>query len=298
MSKTLLPLVAMSGLILAACNDRVHQIDREPLTAQVSVHVSNFSVTMEDFPSTRAMQDVSEYTSAKQIILAFHAPDGTLVNQMVQTRSDQSTYTTFGDFSCTLPLGTYTVTAIALGMGFTTNDIFTLTSPTQAGFETDRARETFAASGEIVLDDAHGYELQLELDRIVAMLTVISTDGRPADITQIRTTYSAGSKSFNPSTGLATDSNGFSLINNPSTAVGDTIMISSFTFLTSQEQPMDITLETIDTEGNTVSTYTIPDVPLQQNHKTILRGPLFSAPVSTPSFQLDAEWLNTIRVNF
>ena len=70
MSKTLLPLVAMSGLILAACNDRVHQIDREPLTAQVSVHVSNFSVNTEDFPSTRAMQDVSDYANVKAITLA------------------------------------------------------------------------------------------------------------------------------------------------------------------------------------------------------------------------------------
>ena len=295
MSKTLLPLVAMSGLILAACNDRVHQIDREPLTAQVSVHVSNFSVNTEDFPSTRAMQDVSDYANVKAITLALYDAIGNQAFKSTQIKADLPQGTTFGDFSCTLPLGTYSV--VALGYYYLDGDNFSLTSPTQASYS-DRPRETFAACGNIVVNDAHGYELELELDRIVAMLTVISTDGRPADITQIRTTYSAGSKSFNPSTGLATDSNGFSLINNPSTVVGDTIMISSFTFLTSQEQPMDITLETIDTEGNTVSTYTIPDVPLQQNHKTILRGPLFSAPVSTPSFQLDAEWLNTIRVNF
>ena len=298
MSKTLLPLVAMSGLILAACNDRVHQIDREPLTAQVSVHVSNFSVTMEDFPSTRAMQDVSEYTSAKQIILAFHAPDGTLVNQMVQTRSDQSTYTTFGDFSCTLPLGTYTVTAIALGMGFTTNDIFTLTSPTQAGFETDRARDTFLASGTISLSSADGYELELELDRITSQLGIVSTDGRPSNIVKIRTTYAAGSKSFNPTTGLAYDNNGFSLTNTPTSATDSPINVLSFLFLNTDEQNINITIETLDSQDNVVSTHVVENVPFKRNRKTILKGPLFSGPVSTSSFQLETAWLDEVTVNF
>ena len=295
MSKTLLPLVAMSGLILAACNDRVHQIDREPLTAQVSVHVSNFSVNTEDFPSTRAMQDVSDYANVKAITLALYDAIGNQAFKSTQIKADLPQGTTFGDFSCTLPLGTYSV--VALGYYYLDGDNFSLTSPTQASYS-DRPRETFAACGNIVIDDAHGYELELELDRIVAQLTVNSTDGRPADITQIRTTYSAGSKSFNPSTGLATDNNGFSLINNPSTAAGATIKVTSFTFLTSDEQTMNITLETIDSDGNVVSSRTIQDVPFKRNRKTILTGPLYSAPVSTSSFQLETAWLDDVTVQF
>ena len=76
MSKSLLPFVAVSGLMLTACNARVHQIDLEPQTAQVTVHLSNFSISQDDYPSTRATQDVSDYAGVKSLVLAFFKPDG------------------------------------------------------------------------------------------------------------------------------------------------------------------------------------------------------------------------------
>ena len=50
-------------------------------------------------------------------------------------------------------------------------------------------------------------------------LSNISTDERTASVTKIRTTYGAGGKSFNPTTGLATVNSGFAVTNTPSSAV-------------------------------------------------------------------------------
>ena len=294
MSKSLLPFVALSGLILTACNARVHQIDLEPQTAQVTVHLSNFSISQDDYPSTRAMQDVSDYTGVKSLVLAFFKPDGTQVQKLTQLRSDSTTYTTFGDFSCTLPLGTYTV--IALGCGYKDGDVLSLTSPTQAAYESDFGRETFSASGTIELTQS--FELELELDRISSNLRIISTDGRPQNITKIRTIYSARSKSFNPTTGLATDNNGFSITITPTTAVDATINVLSYPFLIQDEQTMTITLQTLDAQGTVISTHTIPDVPFKRNRRTILTGPLFSSQVNTSTFQLETAWLPDATLTF
>lgn len=295
MFRKFLPIVAVS-FVLSACNARVHQIDLEPQTAQVTVHLSNFSISQDDYPSTRATQDVSDYTGVKSLVLAFFKPDGTQVQKLTQLRSDPSTYTTFGLFSCTLPLGTYTV--VALGSGYMDGDVLTLTSPTQAAYETDFSRETFSAVGPIELSSAEAYDLQLELDRISAKLNIKSTDNRPQGIRQIRTIYTAGSKSFNPTTGLATDNLGFTITNNPSSADDQPISVISYPFLTSDEQTMDITIQTLDAQGQVVSSFLVKDVPFSRNRITTLSGSLFSTPVSTSSFQLETAWLEPVTVNF
>lgn len=295
MFRKILPIVAVS-FVLSACNARVHQIDLEPQTAQVTVHLSNFSISQDDYPTTRATQDVSDYTGVKCLVLAFFKPDGTQVQKLTQLRSDPSTYTTFGLFSCTLPLGTYTV--VALGSGYMDGDVLTLTSPTQAAYESDFSRETFSAVGPIELTSSQPFDLQLELDRISSNLRIISTDGRPQNITKIRTIYSAGSKSFNPTTGLATNNNGFTITNTPSTAVDAPINVLSHPFLFQDEQTMTITLQTLDAQGTVISTQTIQDVPFKRNRRTILTGPLFSSQVNTSTFQLETAWLPDATLTF
>ena len=292
MIKKILPLSAVVGLSLTACNERIHSVDQEPKTAQVSVHLSGFRIAMEDQPSTRAMQDVKTYEGVGAITLAFYSGT-TEVYKETQIRGEA---TSFGDFSCTLPLGTYTV--VALGYQYNANDVFTLTSPTQAAFTSERPRETFAATDDITLDNTDGYELQLELDRISARLNIISTDGRSANATKIRTTFSAGGKSFNPTTGLALSNSGFSQVNNPSKGAGIAINVTCFTFLSTDEQTMDITLETLDNDDNVISTRTIEDVPFKRNRSTILTGPLYTSQLETSSFQLETAWLPEETVTF
>lgn len=152
--------------------------------------------------------------------------------------------------------------------------------------------------GPIELTSSQPFDLQLELDRISSNLRIISTDGRPQNITKIRTIYSAGSKSFNPTTGLATNNNGFSITNTPSTAVDAPINVLSHPFLIQDEQAITITLQTLDAQGAVVSTHTIQDVPFKRNRRTILTGPLFSSQVTTSTFQLETAWLPDATLTF
>lgn len=288
-------MITATALIMTACNYRVHQIDPEPQSAQVSVHLSGFDIAMENFPSTRALQGVNAYTGVGAITLAFYSGT-TEVFKTTQIKSDNTTYTTFGDFSCTLNLGNYTV--VALAYAFYDGDQFELTSSTQAAFTSERPRETFSAVGSMALTTADPYDLQLELDRISSSLQVISTDGRPDNVKKIRTTFHAGSKSFNPTTGLALDDNGFTQTNSPSSAAGATIKATLYPFISADDQTMDITVETLDNDNNVILTKLIEDVPFKINRTTILTGPLFSATASTSSFQLETAWIDPVTVTF
>lgn len=111
-------------------------------------------------------------------------------------------------------------------------------------------------------------------------------------------TFSADGKAFNPTTGLATLNTGSvsvvgisALAGNPSTSIG-------YVFLTSDEQTMNVTIETLDADGNTISTKTVTNVPFKRNRRTKLSGPLYSANASASSFQLNTEWIAGVEVAF
>lgn len=263
--------------------------------APVTVRVSDFSITTEEMPSgggtTRAAADPATYFSTGSITLAFYNADGTEVYKTTQIEGD-GTYTTFGEFTANLQVGTYTM--VAVGYPYTVGDAFTLTSPTAAAFTSERPRETFCATQSVTVTSASPLDLSITLNRISSWLCIQSTDNRPAGIASIRTTYAKGGKSFNPSTGLATTDAGFVQTNTPSAAVGSTIKVSSYPFLTSAddaEEEIDITIEVLDDNNTVLFTHTVEDVPFKRNRKTTLQGALFTAGASVAAFQLETAWL-------
>ena len=261
----------------------------------VSVHVSEFSFSMEDLPGTRSAVSPASYNDIGAITLAFY--DGeTEVYTETQLKSDASTYTTFGDFSCELDVGSYTM--VVVGRDVLDGDVFTLASATQAGYTSGRVRETFAATQNVTVTGTSVVNLAVTLDRVVTKLGIYSTDLRPAGVSAIRTTYSAGSKSFNPTTGLANGNSGFSTTNSPSAAVGAVIRSGNYAFLATDEQTMDITLEVLDEDDQVVISKTIPNVPFKRNRMTALRGPVFTPSATTASFTLETDWLGDHYVDF
>ncbi len=284
---------------LSSCSDaeEVMNPEKQVVYAPVSVQVSGFSVSMEDFPGTRAAVDPSSYTSVKRITLAFYDSNGTEIQKSTQIKSNASTYTTFGQFSCSLPVGNYTLVAVAYD--FFDNDEFTLTSPTVAAFSSERVRETFCATQSVAIIDAAPQNLSITLNRINTKLTINSTDARPVGAINVRTTYSAASKGFNPTTGLATDANGFSVVNGLNQNVGALAVLANCAFIATDQQTMDITLEVLDGSNNVLCTKVVPNVPLRRNRVTVLEGQLFtpSSP-STASFTIETQWLDDYTVTF
>ena len=291
--------MAAIALLAASCSNDIQETELQAPVAQVRVSVSDFTVTHEDFPDTRAAQDAKDYNNVKALTLAFYDTEGTEVYKAEQVRSDNTTYTTFGEFECELPVGTYTLVAVGRGMGANNDDVFVLASPTEAEYTSALARETLAKTQNVVIKGAAPVDLSVTLDRICAKLNIVSTDGRPADVAKIRTTYAAGGKGFNPTTGLATLNTGFSVVNTINkTAVGETINVVSYLFLTPDEEEMDVTIEALDANNNVLITKVINNLSFRRNRMTKLSGSLFSVGTSSFSIQLNADWLGDYDVTF
>ena len=278
------------ALLFAACsNEETLEINSNELVP-VTVRVDGFAVSQDDFPSTRATA-VNDYAGVKSLTLAFYASDGTQAYKHTQFKTDASTFTTFGEFSTSLTAGNYTLVVLGYGQG-ATNEEITITSPTSAGF-TGIVRETFAYTEPVVVNTSTPLDISATLDRIVSKVSVKSTDGRSADVKTIRVSMSGGSKSFNPSTGLATDNNGFANSVVTSTAVGNTTNIGSALFLITDEQNVDVTIETLDNDDNVLFSKTVSNVPLKRNRVTTLTGAMYSVTgtANAASFQLNTDWI-------
>jgi len=290
-------ILAGLGLLFAACsnNDSDINVSNSNELVPVKVHVSGFSVSQEDFPTTRAAQDVADYNGVKAVTLAFYS-GSTEVLKTTQLRENASTYTTFGEFDCSLPMGSYTMVVIARGQG--DGDVFTLTSPTEAAYTSDHSRETFACTQTVNITSTDAVDISATLNRIVAKLHVFSTDGRTANATNVRMTFAAGGKAFNPTTGLATSNTGFANTVPISAAVGSTSNSVSYLFLTTDDQNVDVTIETLDGEGNTLFTKTIENVPFKRNRVTKLTGAMYTNESIDGGFQLNFDWLSDYNADF
>ena len=208
-----------------------------------------------------------------------------------QLKNDNTTYTTFGEFECSLPMGSYTMVVLA----YYNSDAspLELTSPTVAAFTGTRAYETFATTQAVNISNTNTVDISAILSRIVTMLKVVSTDGKTADVTNVRMTFSAGGKDFNPTTGLAITTTGLTNTVGNSASVGSTSTSSTMLFLNTDEQDIDVTIETLDANGNTLFSRTIEDVPFKRNRKTILTGAMYTNTGIAGSFLVDTDWLTS-----
>ena len=291
--------------IVACTNDSestVVENQTEQGYAPVTVRVSDFSIATEEISSggslTRGTETLDSYFAGGAITLAFYNAVGTEVYKTTQVKGDGS-YTTFGEFTANLQVGTYTMVAVA--RAHYDGDAFTLTSPTEAAYTSMRPRETFSKVQTVTVTSASPLDLSVTLNRINSWLKIISIDGRPASIKKIRTTFEKGGKSFNPTTGWATTDTGFSQINNPSTATGATIDINVVPFVAcadDAEEKMTITIEALDNDDNVLGTKVVNNVPFKRNRQTILRGNVFTAEPTTSSFKIETAWLSDYTMDF
>ena len=292
--------LAVFALLAAASCTKVTDevVSNQNETAPVTVRVSGFSIAQDEIPTTRGTEALDSYLGGGAITLAFYDAAGTEVYKTTQVKGD-GTYTTFGEFTANLPVGNYTMVAVA--RAYYDGDAFTLTSPTEAAYTSERPRETLCKVQSITVTNTSPLDFDVTLDRITAMLTIQSTDARPAGISKIRTTYSKGGKSFNPTTGLATSNTGFWQTNSPAAAVGSTIKVNSCPLLASaddEEERIDITIEVLDPDENVLFTKVVKDVPFKRNNITIVSGKLFTTGPSSFGIKLNTEWGPGYEVNF
>ena len=288
-------------LLAASCSnesvDIVEKAQVEAVAAPVRVYVNDFSITQGEFPDasgeaqgvTRATA-VGSYNGVQVLTLAFYKSDGSEQFKATHTKGGMPEGKTFGEFSTTLPLGSYTM--VVLGYVLYDDDELTLTSPTQAEYTGGCVRETFAATQTVNITNTSAVELTATLNRIIACLQVISIDGKTANVNKVRMTFAAGGMRFSPTTGLATVNTGSASTVGVSAAEGATSTSTGYVFLTTDEQTMDVTIETLDAGGNTIYTKTVENVPLKRNRKTKLTGAIYGASAAAGSFQVNTSWLD------
>ena len=279
-------------LLAASCSNdgsldsSVNHSDEQGL-APVTVRVNEFSVEQGAFPTTRATA-VASYSGVKFLTLAFYASNGTEVFKVTHEKDNMAEGQTFGEFSTTLPMGSYTMVVVGNG----SNNAITLNSATSATYGENKPWDTFAATQTVSVTDNTAKELTATLDRVVSAVAVQSTDNRTADVANLRVTTSAGGNGFNPTTGLATSNTGVTAVITPSSAVGSTTYVGAYLFLATDEQTVDVTVETLDADNNVLFSKTVENVPLKRNRITRLTGALYGAGATAGSFQVNTDWLS------
>lgn len=283
---------AVFALLAASCsneNDVTVCNAEDGLRVPVTVRVSDFAVSVDPFEDgggalTRAAEDVADYANVGAVTLAFYE-GSTEVYKTTQLRSETSS---FGVFDLWLPLGNYTM--VVLGYGFFSGDVLSLTSPTSAVYTSDKVRETFVATQTVNITTTDPVDISATLNRIVSKVVVESTDNRTSGAAYIRTSFSAGGKGFNPSTGLATSNTGFSNQVQGSGSAGNKVTATNFLFLATDAQTMDVTIEVLDASENVLAQRVVKDVPMKRNRATKLKGSIFDVTSLAGAFQVETSW--------
>lgn len=287
---------AMALLLTTGCSqESANEVNNNDTLVPVTVHVDGFSVSQEDFAPTRTPSSLENYSNVNAVMLAFYE-GSTEVYKTVQLKTDATTYTTFGSFSLSLPMGNYTMVAIAYNNHETGS--FGLTSPTAAAYAGEHAFDTFVKTQTVNITNTTPVDISATLNRINSLLKVVSTDGKTADVTNVRMTLSAGGRSFNPTTGLATVNTGFANTVSTSTNTGTTTSSLTYFFLADDEQTLNVTIETLNAGGDVLRTTTVNDVPFKRNRRTILTGPMYNDVNLAGSFLVETDWLDDLTIPF
>ena len=73
---------------------------------------------------------------------------------------------------------------------------------------------------------------------------------------------------------------------------------STVFFLNTDEQDIDVTIETLDADGNTLFSKTIEDVPFKRNRVTKLTGAMYTNSGVDGAFQIETAWLDDYNAEF
>ena len=286
---TVLTLVA-AVLLTSACSK-----EHSNVLVPVNVNVDDFAISQGEFSSKDA-STVATDTNVKAITLAFFDENGDQIYSTTQLCAGTTTYETFGSFSLMLPIGNYTMEVL----GYANELPATCNSMTEWVFTPDKVRETFVGSQTVTISNtANSVDISAPLGRVVPRLEVFTTDPVPEAVKSVRITYAAGGSGINPITGLSSTNTGCTyLIENPTTTSDGISKFRSHLFLATDQQTMNVTLDALDSEGNSVSHTVVSNVPFQRNKVTQLHGALYSAGVSG-SFTVNTSWIgDTNIVNF
>ena len=268
-------------MVLASCEKAIdpleiqqHQTNNSSESEQ-TVNGKKFTFTVKGDFSTAWKPVTRGYLSAdgKDMtdLWVLDYKDGQLVQQIHQS---DNTAEDFGKPSMTLAYGCHHVYFVA-----SRGTLPVLN--TEAGTLTwSSVRDTFWKDYEVTVVSTSNGNRAVTLDRVVTKINLAFTDAISADAATINFTpetwyYGLNYKTGEPTAATVSQTN---VMNVPSGYAGRTdVSISYFGISPSTEWVTDVTVNSMDADGNIIGQGVMEDVPLKRNRVTEYSGPLFTA---------------------
>ena len=295
MKKILVSLSAVFALLIVftifSCERTITPDDNTAGDADGNLRVSVFEIEKTPFASlTRASEPASAVVT--RLNFAIYDQAGTRLKLV----SQQSGAADFGQASFQLPEGTYQLVVVGHSSGGNPS----MTTPYKIQFTNSQGfTDTFLYYGEVTIGE-EGVDLQVSLDRIVALCRFVITDDFPADVRKMRFYYTGGSGAFDASTGLG-------CVNSKQDVKFDVVAgqneFDLYTFLHDIDGTIHLTVTALDASDNELYNRSL-DVPMEQNHITWLSGAFFGGSGSSSStatitnVTVNTDWAGETHLTF
>lgn len=254
-----------------------------------NLRVSVFQIEKTPFASlTRSTEAASDVCT--RLNFAVYDIDDSRVKQVNQ----QSGAADFGSAVFQLEEGTYQLVVV----GHSANGNPTMTNPAKIQFTNSTGyTDTFLCYGEVTIGE-EAVDLQVSLDRIVALCRFVVTDDIPADVRKMQFYYTGGSGAFNAATGLG------SVASKQTVTVdvtGGQKQFDLYTFLHELSDTIVLKVTALDASGNVLYEREF-DVPMEQNHITWLSGEFFngsgSSSTTITGVTVNTDWAGETHLTF
>ena len=250
-------------------------------TCNVVIRTSIYEQSAFESLHSRAAQEISELCT--RIGFAVFK-DGEKVKTINQTKSTAG----FGSAEFSLSEGQYELVIIAHNC----DGNATITSAEKITFPNNIVSDTFYYYGTFSVGDDKT-ELNLMLERAVAMVRVNITTEMPADVSQMKFYYTGGSSTFSAREGYGcVNSKQTVKMNVTADMHGKPTTWELYTLPHAESGVLKLTISALDAAGNTLYEKELEDVPVTVNAITTYTGDLFDLDpqdVDTKAFHLMAD---------
>ena len=284
-------------ILLVSCEKFV--LDEQSTTtndenANVKIHVltSDLQISNQnDKVGSRSGEQHSLSEICSRITFAIFE-NGEKLENITQTTDDKD----FGNVGFSLDEGEYQLVVIAHnGKGNCS-----MTTPEKVKFSNNKLTDTFYYYGTFEVTE-EGTNLEIPLERAVAMFNLHINDEIPPEAKTIKFYYTGGSSTLDATTG-------YGCVNSKQT---ETLTLSAttkdyhvFTFPHEEEKKLKFTISVLDASGKAIETRIIDNVEVKRNYITTYKGNFFTGKGTGEessgqiSFQFDAEWKGEIVHSF
>ena len=270
--------IVFASLGFVSCQS-VADDDTQSSSATVHVNVAPFELQVTDFDAAPQKTVGATESGIASLTFAIFDENGENVYNATQNSTDEG----FGNFSAELKFGTYTFVAVGCKVGTGA----TIESKNKVSFTAECLSDTYSASQSVEISATSSKNISIEMSRRISCLSLKHTNTLPSAVKKIRFTVANGGKSFDPATGLTTETNGTCVRNVTSYTAGASE--TCYIFLAAADGKTDVTVEGLDADGNVLYTQVLKDVPMKQNKRTFASGALF-ADTATGSFAFNTDW--------